>query len=257
MAVWLLASAAWAQSAPAREVKLARELFRQGAAHATAERWEEAEVAFAGSLALYERPRTRYNLAVAREELGRWVEAAEDYRRYVREADAEREGDRLKLASQAVERLDAQMPRLTVQASGLQDGDALILDGSPMARAALGYAQPLDPGSHTVRIQRAGEDVASASVDLSRGAQEVITLSAPAPPVPTPAAVAARAPAPPSAPAPEQPHAGTRRPWVWWTVGAAVLVAVAGGVAIGVVASQDSGPQLVEGNVSPNVLSVQ
>ena len=252
-----LASTALAQTPPAREVQLARQLFVQGAEHAEAGRWAEAEVAFAGSLALYDRPRTLYNLATARAELGRLVEAAEDYRRFLREADTEKEAERLAAARTAVAELEQRIAQLTVEVRDLLEDDEVSVDDVPLPRAALGQPVPLDPGAHRVEVWRGEQQLAMQTVELAEGSRQSVLLTAPPPPPPSPeeAAAALEAQSGPSQSAPAgKPES---RAWVWWTVGAAVVVAAGAGVAVALLSTQESGPELVEGNVSPGLLSVE
>ena len=74
-----------AEAAPSAEVlEVARSLFREGVEAAQAGRWEEARQRFARVLSLRAAPLVRFNLAVASRNVGRFVEAIDQYRQFVR-----------------------------------------------------------------------------------------------------------------------------------------------------------------------------
>src|SRR5262249_47677064 len=81
-----------------------------------------------------------------------------------------------KLARNAIPALDKAIPTLQIRATGLVAGDAIELDGHAVTTSA---AIPLDPGSHTVLVRRAGAAVAQRSVVLARAAHDDIEIAAP------------------------------------------------------------------------------
>ena len=137
----------------AHEVAAARQSFREGLAHAQADRWPEARAAFERSYALAPRPVTLLNLAGAQAETGSLVLAAESYRAFLRGEGAARHRAEVQAA---LARLDARIAHVQIRIEGLGDEDAIELDGAPLSRAALDGDLPLDPGAHEVRVLRDG-----------------------------------------------------------------------------------------------------
>lgn len=169
-------SATLAQDPTASEVALARRLYGEGLAHARAERWAEAKEAFAQSLELAPRPATRLNLATAQLQTGELVAAAENYRRYLQEAERERHRDR---ARALLAELTPRIPTIHVEIGGLHASDRVELDGDEISQAALGEALPVDPGAHTIRVRRAGRVIDTHAVTLAEGERKEIALRVP------------------------------------------------------------------------------
>src|SRR5690242_7734752 len=100
MAMLLFAVPAAAQS-PA-DLRAARELFREGLAHANAGEWTQARDNFERSYAIAPRLPTLLNLAGAQVQTGQIVAGVESYQRFVSEAQAGRERQFVPQAQQAM-----------------------------------------------------------------------------------------------------------------------------------------------------------
>jgi hypothetical protein len=147
-----------AEAAPSAEVlEVARSLFREGVEAAQAGRWEEARQRFARVLSLRAAPLVRFNLAVASRNVGRFVEAIDQYRQFVRDIPAGSDPARERAARDEVTQLEARRAFVRVQVSG--DAAArFVLDGRTLPASLLGEEIPVDPGPHTVDVEgRAGD----------------------------------------------------------------------------------------------------
>lgn len=153
------------QEPSASEVAAAREAFVEGAKAARDDRWEQAYEAFRRSYALYPQPSTLLNLAGARAQTGRLVEAAEGYRSFVREAGP-REQAHLEAARDALESVEQRIPRLRVFTTERADELRVELDGRVLPPEALGTELPVNPGEHRLELTREGALLADRSVTL-------------------------------------------------------------------------------------------
>ncbi len=267
-AVALAASSAYAAPPPAApeppsaEVSVSREQFRAGMNAAEAGQWDAAREAFARAYALYPRPLTLLDLAGAQAHTGHLVDAAESYRRFLREATAPPASDHREDARRALEQIEPRIAHVRVVVTGLAPSDAVRLDGAPFPAAALGAPFPVDPGAHEVTVERESAPLHRASFEAGEGASQDVTLlvpevrAAPAPAVEPPPA--ARAPSPFLQPVPaEAPKAEEgghvwSSPWFWVIAGAVVTGgAVTGGV---LAAHAGSSPAGYSGNVTPGHL---
>ncbi len=225
----------------AAEVTLAREQFREGVAAARTGRWWEALEAFTRSYELAPRAATLLNLAGAQVETGHLVEGAENYRRFLREADG-RAAQRVPVAEAALAAVEPRIARVRVEIDGLLRRDRVALDDTPLSEAALGAELPVNPGAHTIRVERGGDEIARADFDVVEGENRLEPLTLTLPPG-TDDAEDADGAAP----------AWLRSPWFWAAVG---VVVVGAGVGIGVaVAAGGQDPYV--GNVPPGAWSVR
>lgn len=141
----------------AEGVEAARRLFREGVAAAQAERWSEAYEHFARTLAIRAAPIIRFNLAIACENLGRLVEAIDQYRQFARETPAGADPARVAAAHARIEHIERRLAMLRVEASG-DEVRAFRLDNRAQSTALLGVDIPVDPGQHTVELEGAAGD---------------------------------------------------------------------------------------------------
>ncbi len=127
-----------AEAAPSAEVlEVARSLFREGVEAAQAGRWEEARQRFARVLSLRAAPLVRFNLAVASRNVGRFVEAIDQYRQFVRDIPAGSDPARERAARDEVTQLEARRAFVRVQVSG-DTAARFVLDGRTLPASLLG-----------------------------------------------------------------------------------------------------------------------
>jgi hypothetical protein len=161
----LSATAAHAQTAPAQgepavtpeAMEVARRLFREGVEAAQASRWEDARDRFARTLAIRPAPIIRFNLAVANENLGRFVAAMDLYHQFVRETPAGADPLRVEAAQQRITEFERRIARIRVEVTG-DEVRAFRLDGRAQASTLLGVEIPVDPGEHIVEIEGVAGD---------------------------------------------------------------------------------------------------
>ena len=164
----------------ASSTTVARRLFREGIREARRRNWQEAHDAFARSYELSARSTTLLNLAGTQRQLGQWVAAAESYRRFLSSNDerGRRARQQNRVAEQALEELEAQIPNLRVTASGEYAGVVITIDDEEMAAAAYGELFPLDPGEHQMVIQREGYRSVELELALEEGGEQSVDVAA-------------------------------------------------------------------------------
>jgi len=249
LALGLLALASPVTAQRASEAVLAREQFRAGVAAAREERWEEAAEAFQRSYELSPRPLTLLNLAGAYAQTGRLVESVEAYRMFL----MERQGVTARMRADAeaqLEDLEPRVPRVRITVLGIAEGDVVRLDEYELSTASLEQPLPVNPGAHTVAVERPGQEPLVVPFTTDEGATEDVLVDARSLAAPT--AVPARGSDPiRGEPTPSRPI--VEDPIFWIAIVGAVVVA--GGVVTGVVLGTQPGPSTV-GNLSPGQIAI-
>jgi hypothetical protein len=266
LALWCVSMAA----APARAAAVAaaptstddvaaQQAFRTGVEAARQERWTDARAAFERAYALSPRPVVLINLAGAQARTGHLIDASKNYRRILA-ADATPEtGSFRRAAADVLPALEARIPRVRLRPSGLAPTDVIRVDGEIVPASTLMEGQPLDPGEHTLAVERAGAERARVLFALTERELHYIGLPLPLPvaPPPQPLAVAAvgsssGAPASDAAGSASRSRSWLRSPWTWATVG---VVVVAGSIATIVLANRPD--QLYSGNIPPGQVTIR
>lgn len=232
----LLASTARAQSEPEPEVPqaeraVARTQYNQGVEHAAAGRWEQARQSFQRAADIAPFAAIVYNLAAAQSHTGHFVEAAENYRTFLRRRRSTEE-DLSALRAEADRELQAvllRVGRLTLRIGNLHDADVVQLDERPISHALLDTAMPINPGQHTLRVLRGTDALDDRAFDIREGQPTTLELT-----VPVFTATSERAGGGTTPPITQV----TELTWLWVTLGAvggAALIAIliGAGVAAG------------------------
>ncbi|MBK8170155.1 MAG: tetratricopeptide repeat protein [Sandaracinaceae bacterium] len=243
-----------AQEVDARQTAMARALFEEGVHFADQNEWAQAADRFERALALRGSATIEFNLATAYEHLGRLVEASERLTHIGRDtrADARVQASAAALLAQ----IRPRMGRLIVQVTGSRQDVSFELDGRPLPGAAIGVAGPVDPGQHVIRALRGRDEIATATVDVSVGAQASASLELPAAPAidPRTAANAGQTSASDgvvfAAPGVAEDDRGGA-PWGWIVVGGVVVVAV---VVVALLATSGASRDPISGDSNPAVL---
>jgi hypothetical protein len=120
-------------------------------------------------------------LARAEARLGRLVEAEEAYLKLRNEElpdGAPRPFMRAKEAAQhELDALEPRLPKLTVLVNGADAKEvSLTIDGAPASAAFLGFAMPIDPGSHTIAGTTHAGSSAPVTVSIGEGSTLSVTL---------------------------------------------------------------------------------
>lgn len=162
LALWLCAS-----SVAAQPVEQARAAFEQGVALARRSRWLEAAEAFRRSQALADRASTAFNLALALQQLGRVVEARAVLTACLAMPDAAGDEALRRDAQRVLATVRSQVATLAVTVA--PDDATLRLDGDARAERGAERVIELDPGRHSVRVEREGAEPEEFSVTLQPG----------------------------------------------------------------------------------------
>ncbi len=128
--------------------KRAISLYKEGQSFQDAGKWEEALAKFEDVAKIVMTPGTRFNIALCKENLGRFLEALDDYSAAERDAKAEKRGDTEKKAHDAGEALKARIPKLVLKVPAALDGLTITVDGKPIDPQNPELA--VDPGKHKI-----------------------------------------------------------------------------------------------------------
>ena len=156
----------------------ARELFEQGVALAEQGDWAAAEDRYRRALALRNSPVIAYNLASALCELGKLIEASEMLRRVL--VDDKTEAALRQTANGLHATIAPRIGRIQVELQGQGRDDKVLLDNRVLHNAQLNVEIPADPGSHQLRLERAGKTIDLQTFELAPGGRQEVLLVAPA-----------------------------------------------------------------------------
>lgn len=232
----------------ASEAVLAREQFRAGVQAAQEERWGDAADAFQRSYELSPRPLTLLNLAGAYAQTRRLVEAVEAYRMFL----MERQGVSARMRADAEAQLadiEPRVPRARISVLGLQEGDVVRLDEYELSAASLEQPLPVNPGGHTVSLERGGHEPIVVTFDGRESDVTDVLVDGRAP-EPTPEGSGPSLGPGPLGPTPPG-RSIVEEPAFWIVLGA---VLVAGGVVTGVVLGTQ--PSSTVGNLFPGQIAI-
>jgi hypothetical protein len=128
--------------------------------------------------------KARLNMADCLETVGQLVRAAKEWATLRDQATDEPLRDEAKKRLAAVEK---RLPRLTVSIAGDRTGTLVRRDGIELRGLSLDVPLPVDPGPHTVVLEREGNEPSTQKIGLVEGETKTVTL--------TPGAARAAAPA--------------------------------------------------------------
>lgn len=246
----------------------AQRAFREGVEAARQSHWPEARSSFEQAYALSPRPVVLINLAGAQARTGRLIEAAKNYRRIVEDSASAETAPFRKAASEVLPELEQRIPRIRVHPSGNTEADTFQIDGLDVPAANLPGPLSLDPGQHTLAVNRAGAERARVLFSLAEREEREIPLALP----PVVALIPPQAvpPSPQSSPDldlgtelgnPPTAEAARRperhwwaSPWTWGTIGAVVVVAA---TSAALLYTYDHREQPYSGNVPPGSIVIR
>lgn len=235
----------WLAAAPSEEAKeQARELVEQGNTSFESSRYKDAIDAYEEALALYPSPRILVNLAEAQREAGLWGSAQRNFQKFLDEGGA-KPGSRIHQSLLArIREIEELAARLAITA--FERDTELSIDGMPLGDP---LEEPilLAPGRHELIARASGFETKAVTVILEPGAVLRLSLAleqkaiAAAPPVEAPVRKRSlrviEAPRELLVVHEPQPFVEDETPvieswWFWTIVGAVVLGAAAGTVAL-------------------------
>ncbi len=201
--------------------KKAIEFYKQGQAFQEAGKWEEALGKFEEVSKIVMTPGTRFNIALCKENLGRFLEALDDYSAAERDAKAEKKAETEKKAHDNGEALKTRIPKLVLKVPSGLDGLAITLDGKPIDPANLELS--VDPGKHKIEASADKRVPFSAEVNVAEKESKEVKIRLPE----QPKDEAPKDETPKEAPPKEEPS--TRKvPTVAYIVGGAGAVSLIG-----------------------------
>lgn len=182
--VTLLASTSLAlaqptDSASAAKVPVARRMYEEGVDAVNKGRWSIAHDRFKASYDLAPRVLTLFNLAGAQAQTGRLVEAAESYRRFLRETTDGRYPELRTDATTQLDTLEKQVAQVTLDIANIDTADVIAIDDIEFPHAALREPLPMNPGPHVARVRRGDVMIATKPITLGPGAAESIRIELP------------------------------------------------------------------------------
>jgi hypothetical protein len=186
-----------ANVACANDTVSAEALFRAGKALADQHRYAEACPKLQASLELDPALGTLLNLADCHEHVGAVATAWGEWT--LGASRARRKGDaaRAELSQRRADGLESRLPKLRIVARGKADGLAILRDDAPVPAGMMGEELPVDPGRHTVVVQRGDVVLHRVEVALQERGRETVSvdldaLAKASPPPAPPVAGAAR-----------------------------------------------------------------
>jgi hypothetical protein len=237
---------ALAQQGTAGDIAQARELLNEGLELRRQGDNGAALGKFRAAYAVVRTPITGIELARAYMAIGKLVDARETYLSIARIPERPEETSKSKAAraegAQSAEQVRARIPSLTVKITGVpSDAVAVTIDGAAVPSEALVAPRLVDPGSHIVSARSTSGGTAESTVELKEGETREVELriaftgggstSASPPSAGREAPLSSRESASPP---------GRSRALEWSLMGAGAVVAIAGGVLMGVEASNAS-----------------
>ena len=221
-------------SASAGKVGVARRLYEEGLDAFNKGRWSLAYERFKASYDLAPRVVTLFNLASSQMNMGKVVEAAENYRRFLRETTDGRYPDLRTDATNLLESLEKQVAQVTLELTNVDASDIVAIDDTEFPHAAIGEPIPMNPGSHAAKVSRGGAVVATRPITLAPGSAETVRIELPVKKPDLNVHRSSDEPTPPGATFDKrrtdqgEKRSVFRSPW-FWSAAAAVVVAGAAG----------------------------
>ena len=216
------------------ELTAARELFDQGLKLEEKNQWKDALERFRKVAAVKATPAVRFHMGLCLENLGKLVDALNEFERAQSEASADTStGGQtvVKNSQKHVDELRERIPRVTIQVPDGAKDVAITIDGSSVSAAVIGTAIPLDPGTHVVHVTATGKTPFDKQFDLvEKGAPTIVDVvlgDAPVATDPTTTDTTTTSTTTADTPPPSKGGAG---PWPWIIGG--IGVAALGGAAV-------------------------
>lgn len=154
-ALAVLPAVAAAQSS--QNAMVAEALFEDGQKLMTAGKTAEACEKFAASQKLDPAVGTQLNLAACHEKLGKtataWLEFSDAYSQSSKQGDKQR----MAFAKSHMDSLEKVLYRVVIEVLKPHKNLTVKLDGSELAREAIGTGIPLDPGAHEIMVSQPGK----------------------------------------------------------------------------------------------------
>jgi hypothetical protein len=197
--------------------------------------WEASRRAFLEAWKRKQHHAVAANLAEVEVKLGLWRDAAEHLKFALAHLPAGRSEDR-SVAETQLEECRKHLGSVMVQAN--VDGATVEVDGQPIGHLPVREPLLLDPGRHTLRLERAGYGPEQAELEVTAGQRTTVELELRALPSVTRAPPPASVTSPPPAPPPPPESGSATRTWI--LVGGGVFTLAAVGLGVGFTLDSDA-----------------
>ena len=178
---------AMAPSARAQESSpIAESLFRDARARLAEGKTHEACELFQRSDKVQHALGTLLNLAACHEKEGKLSAAWAEFQEATAEATRAGDKERAAFAQDRVNAIDKALHKVVVDFPSPPGDAKVMLDGTPLDRAAWGTTLPLDPGTHTLQVTSEGSAPWEKKIDASQGGTEKVTIELQKADVPVP-----------------------------------------------------------------------
>ena len=152
----------------------ARALFEKGLEASDAQHWAEAVDAFRRSLALVERPSTRFNLVTALYRQGEYREALEAAELYLAQTDPGKDAAKRAEVQKLVDEMRATMGTLLIDVEP-RNAQARV-DGRPIGENRPRHEVTLEPGPHEVILSADGYAPRLETVTVEKGVRTLVAI---------------------------------------------------------------------------------
>jgi hypothetical protein len=186
------ASASRGAQAEERAEILAEASFAEGVKLMHADRCPEAITKFEESERLDPASGTLLDLAYCQARLGRIASAWLTYRQAITLAEAQSKTEHARIARTQAEKLEPELPHLTLVVPNVGTRPSVALDGAPLPSDMWSVPIPVDPGSHDVVVDVKGARTWQTTVTIARKERRSVEVPADglqiteAPPAPRP-----------------------------------------------------------------------
>lgn len=191
---WAPSFRAHAQQTPT-ELKHARTLFSEAAELQASRLWGQAAARYREAASIKDTPGLRFRAGYCEAQRARLLEAKREYERaralLEKQPTAE---DVRRLLPDAMARLEARIPTLTIKLANLVNGVVLVLDSVQLSVERLGKRLPLNPGVHSLLLRAPSGWVFSRRVRLREGERRTLVAHPGESPSTSPATQADRRP---------------------------------------------------------------
>jgi tetratricopeptide (TPR) repeat protein len=153
----------------------ARALFSEGVTAYEEGRFREALSAFEQAYRLAPHPTVRVNMANCFEQLGQYVEALFNYKRYLEETEENTDTDQRAEVATAVARLTPRVGNLVLEVTPHTAN--VTIDGHSPKRAPGSTGFPMVAGVHSLRVTAPGYQPLERAVDVKGGVDTPLALS--------------------------------------------------------------------------------
>ncbi len=167
---------------PPEVAEAARRLFREGAQLANQGRWEDARDRFQRALAVRPSPLLRFNLAIAAQNSGHFVEAIDQYRQFLLDDNDPANALRRHEAQTAITAIENVLAVLVITVQGTDAPAEIELDGRALPPALLGVEIPVDPTEHVIEARGVRGGSARQVVRVGESATRRVALTLDLPP---------------------------------------------------------------------------